>query len=193
MAENGNMWKFGPNNPHGTTFAPKQWLYQRKATGMESSKMYCHSRCRNSTYQCWAANYPVSWGAVYGQEWKYAKLRAYLSAWYRVSTRGMFIWKGSYGYGELKNVLLKSLEKLHLPVWVCKLPRFMNGSIGPWMEICENSGMPIPMVPRLYQRNGYITIKLRVWRVYKTCCPRRCRNSTNQGEAANYPVSWVAV
>ena len=26
-AENGNMRNFGHTNPHGTTFAPKQWLY----------------------------------------------------------------------------------------------------------------------------------------------------------------------
>ena len=25
MAQNGNMRKFGPTNPHGTAFAPKQW------------------------------------------------------------------------------------------------------------------------------------------------------------------------
>ena len=56
----GNMRNFGPTNPHGTAFAPKQWLYIKEATGMESSKMYCPSRCRYSTYQCGAANYPVS-------------------------------------------------------------------------------------------------------------------------------------
>ena len=37
-AQNGNMRKFGPTNPHGTAFAPKQWLYQKEVTGMESSK-----------------------------------------------------------------------------------------------------------------------------------------------------------
>ena len=63
-AENVNIRNFGPTNPHCTAFAPKQWLYQKEATGMESSKMYCCSRCRNSTYQCGAANYPVSWGTV---------------------------------------------------------------------------------------------------------------------------------
>ena len=35
-AENGNMRNFGPTNPYGTALAPKQWLYQEKATGMES-------------------------------------------------------------------------------------------------------------------------------------------------------------
>ena len=63
-AQKGNMRNFGPTNPHGTAFAPKQWLYQKEATGIESSKMYCPSRCRYRTYQCGAANYPVSWGAV---------------------------------------------------------------------------------------------------------------------------------
>ena len=56
------MRNFGPTNPHGTAFAPKQWLYQKDGTGSESSKMYCPSRCRYRTYPCVAANYPVSWG-----------------------------------------------------------------------------------------------------------------------------------
>ena len=33
------------------------------------------------------------------------------------------------------------------------------------MEICETSALPIPMVPRLHQSNGYIKRKLRAWRV----------------------------
>ena len=39
-AQNGNMRNFGPTNHHGTAFAPKKWLYEKEATGMESSKMY---------------------------------------------------------------------------------------------------------------------------------------------------------
>ena len=58
-AQNGNMRNFGPINPHGTAFPQTQWLYQKEATGMESSKMYCPTRCRYHTYQCQAANYPV--------------------------------------------------------------------------------------------------------------------------------------
>ena len=45
--------------------------------------------------------------------------------------------------------------------------RFMVGSIGPRMEICETSALPIPTVPRLHQSNGYIKRKLRAWRVQK--------------------------
>ena len=48
-----------------------------------------------------------------------------------------------------------------------KLPRFMGVSIGPGMEICETSGLPIPMVPRLHQSNGYIKRKLGECRAQK--------------------------
>ena len=63
-AENGNIRNFGDSNPHGTAIAPKQWLYQKEGAGMESSKMYCSSRCRNSIYQCGVENHPVSFGAL---------------------------------------------------------------------------------------------------------------------------------
>ena len=62
--QKGNMRKFGHTNPQGTACAPKQWLYEKEATGMESSKIYCPSRCRYRTYQCVVANYPVSLGVV---------------------------------------------------------------------------------------------------------------------------------
>ena len=67
-AENGKKAKPRAYRSHGTAFVPKQWLHQKEATGMESSKMYYPSRCRNSTYQCGVANYPVSWVAVYRAE-----------------------------------------------------------------------------------------------------------------------------
>ena len=121
---------------------------KRKLRVWRAPKMYCPSRCRNSTYQCRAAN------------WKYAKVRAYLLTWYGISTREMFISKGSYGYGKPKNVLLEFVEKPHLPVRVSKLPRFMGGSIVPRMEICETSGLSISMVPGLHQTNGCIKRKL---------------------------------
>ena len=82
----------------------------------------------------------------------------------------MLLSKGSYGYGEPKNVLLYSVEKPHLPVLVCKLPRFMGGSTRPRMEICEALGLPIPMVPHFHQRNVYSKSKLQVWRAQK-CIP----------------------
>ena len=56
-AGNGNMRNIGPTNPHFTAFAPMQWLYQKEATCMESSKMYCSSPWKNPTYLCGSANY----------------------------------------------------------------------------------------------------------------------------------------
>ena len=43
----------------------------------------------------------------------------------------------------------------------------MGGTIGPEMEICETSGLPIPMVLRLHQSNCYIKRNIRVWRAQK--------------------------
>ena len=63
-AKNGNMRNFGPTNPHVTAFAPKQWFYEKEATGMESPKIYCPSRCRYRTYHSVQAKDPVSWGVV---------------------------------------------------------------------------------------------------------------------------------
>ena len=159
------MRNFCPNNPHGTAFASKQWLYEKEATGMESSKLYRPSRFRYRTYLCVKTKYPVLWGVVLGPEWKYAKLRPYQSPWYRVCTKAMVISKGSYGHGESKNVLPKSVQIPYLPLRGSKVPRFMGRSRGPRMEICETSALPIPMVPRLHQSNGYIKRELRAWRV----------------------------
>ena len=79
----------------------------------------------------------------------------------------MVISKGSYGYRESKNVLSLSVQIPSLPLRGSKIPRFMGGNIGPRMEICETSALPIPMVPRLHQSNGCIKRKLRASRVQK--------------------------
>ena len=63
-----------------------------------------------------------------------------------------------------------SVQKPHTPVQSCKLPRYMEGSIGERMEICINSGLPLTMVPCLNQSNVYIKRWLRVWRAGK-CIP----------------------
>ena len=45
-AENGNLQKSGYTFCHGTVFAPKQYLYRKEATGMESPKMYSSHWCK---------------------------------------------------------------------------------------------------------------------------------------------------
>ena len=75
--------------------------------------------------------------------------------------------KRKLGHGEFKNVLPKSVKIPYLPVRGHKLPHVKGGNIGSRKEICESLGLPIPMVPRFHQSNGYIKRKLRAWRVQK--------------------------
>ena len=63
-AENGNLRKFGWNYRHGTVFAPRHCVYQKKPMGMDSPEMFSTSRCINPTCLCGSANYPISWGGV---------------------------------------------------------------------------------------------------------------------------------
>ena len=51
-AQNGKFCKLRRTYGHGTVFAPRKYLYQKEATGMERPEMYSVSRCNNSTYLC---------------------------------------------------------------------------------------------------------------------------------------------
>ena len=106
MTENGNLRKSGSTFRQYTVFAPKQCLYQKEATGMEIPRMRCSSRCKNRTYLCRTANYPVSCKPAYGRVRKFEENRIHLSPWYRVCNKAMFLSKGSYRYGESKNAFL---------------------------------------------------------------------------------------
>ena len=105
-AENGNLRKSGSIFRHSTVFAPKQCLYQKEATGIESPKMHSCSLCKSRTYLCGTSNYPVSCNPEHGRERKFAEIWFYLSSWYRVCTKAMFISKGSYWYGESESAFL---------------------------------------------------------------------------------------
>ena len=48
-AQNGKFGKLGWTNGHGNVFAPRKYLYQKEATGMERPVMYSVSRCINPT------------------------------------------------------------------------------------------------------------------------------------------------
>ena len=63
-AVTGNFQNFWCTFHHGTTFAPKQSLYQKEATGMESPKIYSSRWWKNRTYLCGPENYPVWYEAV---------------------------------------------------------------------------------------------------------------------------------
>ena len=63
-AQNGKFGKLRRTCGHGTVFAPRKYLYQKEATGMERPEMYSVSRCNNPTYLCGPSKYPVSREAV---------------------------------------------------------------------------------------------------------------------------------
>ena len=48
-AQNGKFGKLLRTYGHGTVFAPRKYLYQKEATGMERLEMYSVSRCNNPT------------------------------------------------------------------------------------------------------------------------------------------------
>ena len=105
-AENGNLRKSGSTFCHCTMFAPKQCLYKKEATDTDRTKMYSSRRCKKLTYLCGTAN-DLIWGkSVYGWERKFAEILVYPLPRHRVCTKAMFISKGTYGYGESKNVFL---------------------------------------------------------------------------------------
>ena len=49
---NGNLRKLGWTYRYGTVFAPRQYLHEKEATGMESPEMYFPSRCKKPSYLC---------------------------------------------------------------------------------------------------------------------------------------------
>ena len=59
LASNRNFQNFGATYRHGTMFAPKQCLYCKKATSVESPIMQFPSHCKNRTNCCGSTNYPV--------------------------------------------------------------------------------------------------------------------------------------
>ena len=73
-AQNGKLPKFGRTYRHGTMLAPRKYLYQKEATGMQRREMYSTSRFNNSTYLCGPSKYPISREAVRAQNGKLPKL-----------------------------------------------------------------------------------------------------------------------
>ena len=54
-AQNGKFGKLGWTYGRGTVFAPRKYLYQKEATGMERPEMYSVSQSNNHTYLCGAS------------------------------------------------------------------------------------------------------------------------------------------
>ena len=63
-AQNGKLHKLGRIYIQGPVFAPRKYLYQMEAKGMEKPEMYSASWCNNLSYLCGPSKYPVSMEAV---------------------------------------------------------------------------------------------------------------------------------
>ena len=62
---------------------------------------------------------------------------------YSACTNAKGTLNGSYGEGEPENVNFESVRKAHQPERACKLMDLMHRRIGPSMEICANSQLPL--------------------------------------------------
>ena len=51
-AQNGKLGKLRRTYIHGTVFAPRKYLYQTEATGMQKPEMYSITLCNDPTYLC---------------------------------------------------------------------------------------------------------------------------------------------
>ena len=65
-ADNANFQNFEASFRHGTVFAPKQYLHQKEALGMQSTKMLFLGWCKMGTNLYVASNYPHSCIAIVG-------------------------------------------------------------------------------------------------------------------------------
>ena len=74
MGGNGNLRKLGWTYRHGTMFAPRQYLHQKEATGMESPEKYFASRCKKPSYLCGPSKYRVSRETAWGGNGNLRKL-----------------------------------------------------------------------------------------------------------------------
>ena len=85
------------------------------------------------------------------RKWKFGKCRGYQYPWYRVCTKPMFISKGSYGYGKVKNAFALSVQITHLVLRTSKIYQVSyivvygrQGKFGkirgcqyPWCRVCN--------------------------------------------------------
>ena len=92
---------------------------------------------------------------------------------YNICTKARCIWKGIYGEGEPKNVNLVLVRKAHRPWRACKQLRALKRSIGPSMEICANSELPIAS--------------------YNVCTKAKCKWKGSNGEGDPKNVNIVLV
>ena len=155
--------------------------------------MYSASQCKNP-FTCAGRQNTPSRGRQYrAQNGKLRNLGTDLSPWYRACTKEICTPKGSYGYGETRNVFRQSVQLPHLPVRALKIPRLEGGSIGPRTESCVILGWTYlhgaVLAPRKYVHQKEATGMERP-EMYSAS---RCNYPTYLCGPSKYPVSREAV
>ena len=136
-----------------SAFAPKELLYEKEATGMESSKRYCPSRFIYHTY--WAQD---------GNMRNFEPTNPHGTAF---AAMQWFYEKEATGMESSKMYCLSRCRYCTYQCGAANYPVSLGVRIGSRKEICESSGLPINMVPRFHQSNGYMKRKLWAWRAQK--------------------------
>ena len=124
-AQNGNLRKSGSTFRHGTVFAPKQYSYQREATGMKSQKMHSSGQCKNRIYLCWTETTKSHVSQYKAENGNLRKSRSIFHHCTVFAPKQCLYQKEATGMDRQKNTILQSMQKPHFPVWDGKLPHLM--------------------------------------------------------------------
>ena len=150
-------------------FAPRKYLYQKEATGIERPEMYSASRCNSRTYLCGPSSTP-SRGRRFGP-----RAESCLN-WDGPIAMVPCLHQGNI-YTKRKLRAWRDYKCIPLVGAItpltcvgCQNTPSRGRRFGPRTESCLNWDGPIAMVPCLYQGNIYTKRKLRAWRDQK-CIP----------------------
>ena len=130
--------------------------------------MHSSCWCKNCTYLCGMTTYTVSCKPVQCRERIFAEIRVYLSPWYRVCTKALFISKGSCRNVESKKCIpLVGAKTAHTCTGQQTAPSHVSQYRAENGKLRKTGCTYFTMVPCLHQINVYITRKLQVWTVQK--------------------------
>ena len=176
-AQKGKLPKLRRTYRHGTVFAPRKYLYQQEATGIERPEMYSASQSNNPTYLCGPSSTPSRGRWYRAQNVKLTKLgRTYCHGTVFASNRYLYQKEATC----IERPEMYSASRCNNQNTLSRGSRF-----GPRTESCLNWDGPIAMVPCLHPGNINTKRKLRAWRDQKcypligTIAPLTCAGCQN--------------
>ena len=137
-------------------FAPKQYLLQKEALGMQRPKFFSWAGAKSVRI---STKLQITRNHVSPYRTDNANFRNFVASYHHGTmfcTKSILISKGSFRNAEHENIILGLVQKGYKPLRGFKLPAFMYRHIGPTMQISETSGLPIAMVLRLHHNNVYV-------------------------------------